>query len=74
MNSHGPLDKWWALIKSAVAAWIEDYAPSMGAALSYYTVFSLPPLLLIVCGGQCVHRRWRTLGPGDAPTGSCAAM
>ena len=40
--------EWWALIKSAVAAWIDDYAPSMGAALSYYTIFSLAPLLLIV--------------------------
>ncbi|MGZ5157203.1 MAG: YihY/virulence factor BrkB family protein [Caldimonas sp.] len=39
---------WWALVKSAGAAWIDDYAPSMGAALSYYTVFSLAPLLLIV--------------------------
>jgi membrane protein len=27
---------------------MDDYAPSMGAALSYYTVFSLAPLLLIV--------------------------
>ena len=27
---------------------IDDYAPSMGAALSYYTVFSLAPLLFIV--------------------------
>jgi membrane protein len=48
MSSHGPLNKWWALIKSAVAAWVEDYAPSMGAALSYYTIFSLGPVLLIV--------------------------
>jgi membrane protein len=39
---------WWTLVRSAVAAWIADYAPSMGAALSYYTVFSLAPLLLIV--------------------------
>src|SRR5205085_10686237 len=39
---------WWALVKSAVSSWIDDYAPSMGAALSYYTVFSLAPLLLIV--------------------------
>jgi membrane protein len=38
----------WRLVKSAVSAWVEDYAPSMGAALSYYTVFSLAPLLLIV--------------------------
>jgi membrane protein len=39
---------WWNLVKRAGAAWIDDYAPSMGAALSYYTVFSLAPLLLIV--------------------------
>jgi membrane protein len=39
---------WWALMKESVSAWIDDYAPSMGAALSYYTVFSLAPLLVIV--------------------------
>ncbi|RZL33582.1 MAG: YihY/virulence factor BrkB family protein [Rubrivivax sp.] len=39
---------WWALIKGSLSAWLADYAPSMGAALSYYTVFSLAPLLLIV--------------------------
>jgi membrane protein len=36
------------LAKQAVKAWIDDRAPSMGAALSYYTVFSIGPLLLIV--------------------------
>ena len=40
--------QWWQLVKAAVAAWSDDYAPSMGAALSYYTVFSLGPLLVIV--------------------------
>jgi membrane protein len=35
------------LIKQAVSAWIDDYAPSMGAALAYYTIFSIAPLLLI---------------------------
>ncbi len=39
---------WWTLVKDAASAWIDDYAPSMGAALSYYAVFSLAPLLLIV--------------------------
>ena len=38
----------WPLIKDSVTAWIDDYAPSMGAALAYYTVFSVTPLLLIV--------------------------
>ncbi|HET6600039.1 MAG TPA: YhjD/YihY/BrkB family envelope integrity protein, partial [Burkholderiaceae bacterium] len=42
------LAAWWRLARSAVTAWVDDYAPSMGAALSYYTVFSLAPLLLIV--------------------------
>lgn len=41
-------DNWWGLIKKAGASWVDDYAPSMGAALSYYTVFSLAPLLVIV--------------------------
>ena len=36
------------LCKEAVTSWQEDYAPSMGAALAYYTVFSIAPLLLIV--------------------------
>ena len=39
---------WWPLIKGTTTAWVADYAPSMGAALSYYCVFSLAPLLLIV--------------------------
>ena len=39
---------WWELVKKAGTAWVDDYAPSMGAALSYYTVFSLAPLILIV--------------------------
>ena len=38
----------WQMIKAAVHAWMDDYAPSMGAALSYYTLFSLAPLLIIV--------------------------
>ena len=36
-----------SLAKETVRAWSNDYAPSMGAALSYYTLFSIAPLLLI---------------------------
>jgi membrane protein len=36
------------LVKDSVAAWSADYAASMGAALSYYTIFSIAPLLVIV--------------------------
>jgi len=39
---------WLKLVKAAGAAWVADYAPSMGAALSYYSVFSMAPLLLVV--------------------------
>ena len=37
-----------SLVKDAASAWVEDRAASMGAALSYYSVFSVAPLLLIV--------------------------
>jgi membrane protein len=36
------------LARDAVVAWIDDRAPTMGAALAYYTLFSIAPLLLIV--------------------------
>jgi membrane protein len=39
---------WWGLVKQVTHSWIDDYVPSMGAALAYYTMFSLAPLLLIV--------------------------
>lgn len=38
----------WLLITSAFNGWNDDYAQSMGAALAYYTMFSIAPLLLIV--------------------------
>jgi membrane protein len=38
----------WILIKAATSSWVDDYAQSMGAALAYYTMFSIAPLLLIV--------------------------
>ena len=40
----------WRLARNAARAWADDYAPSMGAALSYYALFSIAPLLLIVIG------------------------
>ena len=38
----------WVLVKKTVTAWQDDYAQSMGAALAYYMVFSVAPLLVIV--------------------------
>jgi membrane protein len=45
INMH--LKQIWHLIRKSVEAWIDDYAPSMGAALAYYTLFSIAPLLII---------------------------
>jgi len=36
------------LLKAAAVHWVQDYAQSMGAALAFYTMFSIAPLLLIV--------------------------
>jgi len=57
-----PLREWWDLLKQAAFAWIDDAAASMGAALAYYTTFSLAPMLVIaiavagfVFGPQAAH-------------------
>ena len=34
--------------KESLSAWVDDRASSMGAALAYYTLFSIAPLLMIV--------------------------
>jgi membrane protein len=36
------------LVKQSVRDFMDDDCPSMAAALSYYTVFSLPPLLVLI--------------------------
>lgn len=36
------------MLRKVFDAWLDDNVPSMGAALAYYTLFSLAPLLLIV--------------------------
>jgi membrane protein len=38
----------WQLLKSSVQEFIDDDCSTMAAALSYYTVFSLPPLLVLI--------------------------
>ena len=37
-----------SLLKETWADWNEDKAPRLGAALSYYTVFSIAPLLIVL--------------------------
>ena len=38
------------LVVDAGKDWLDDKAPRLGAALSYYTAFSLPPLLVALIG------------------------
>ena len=38
----------WPLITEAAKEWSADNAARLGAALAYYTVFSLAPLLVII--------------------------
>jgi membrane protein len=38
----------FTLLKQTFQEWIEDKAPQLGAALAYYTVFSLAPLILVL--------------------------
>jgi len=36
------------IIRGTFAAWFKDNAPSMGAAIAFYTLFAIAPILLIV--------------------------
>jgi membrane protein len=38
----------WSLLRDTVLSWLDDDASTLGAALAYYTLFSIAPLLLIV--------------------------
>ena len=68
----------WQLVTQVARAWLDDYAPSMGAALAFYTLFSLAPLLLIVVSvagmafgeeaarGEITHQLQSLMGVGAA--------
>lgn len=38
----------WGLLTTTFNEWLADNAPQLGAALAYYTVFSLAPLILVL--------------------------
>jgi membrane protein len=38
----------WPLLTQTFNEWLDDKAPQLGAALAYYTVFSLAPLILVL--------------------------
>ena len=55
-------DRLWAVPKETFAGWWNDNVPRMGAALAYYTLFALAPILVVVIavGGMA-------FGPEHAP-------
>ena len=38
---------WWALLREAVAGWLAHGMSTQGAALAYYSLFALGPVMLI---------------------------
>jgi len=41
------LGAFWLLLKEAGTGWLDDNAPRFGAALAFYTLFSLAPVLIV---------------------------
>lgn len=37
----------WSLLRTSISEWSKDKSPRLGAALSYYTIFAMPPLFMI---------------------------
>lgn len=66
------------LAKCSYRAWSDDYASSMAAAIAFYTVFSIAPLLIIVIAiagliwgqdavrGEVIHQIGGLVGPDGA--------
>src|SRR4051812_8834963 len=41
------ISAWARILKRAALAWVADSIPTLGAALAYYALFSLVPLLMV---------------------------
>jgi len=77
-NAHVSTTTVWRLIKEVFSRFIDNNAPRLGAALAYYTVFSMAPLLVVVVGiagmafgkaaaqGQIVWQIQNLVGPEGA--------
>ena len=48
LHAESILGAYWLMVKKAAIAWLDDGAASMGAALAFYSAFSIAPLLIIV--------------------------
>jgi len=68
----------WSLMKETASRWYAVNAPRLGAALAYYTIFSMAPLLVVAIGiaglffgreaaeGQIVYQIRDLIGPQGA--------
>ena len=54
---------YFGLFKTAGKDWVDDHAPRLGAALAFYTIFSLAPLLTVVI---TIASLWFSDNPGTA--------
>ncbi len=70
-----------SLLKQTASEWLDDNAPSRAASLSYYTIFSIAPLLLIavavaglVFGQKAVHGEVSAQLQGLLGAGSAEAI
>ena len=54
------LDRVARVFKNTANEWMDDKAPTLGAAIAYYTVFSLAPLILLIVSvfGLFVNQNW----------------
>src|SRR2546423_1276083 len=54
----------YELVKDAGQKWVDDSAARLGAALSYYTIFAIPPLFIIVIFIACLFVDEQTVRSG----------
>src|SRR5437762_1574354 len=60
------------LLKQTFADWMEHKAPRLGAALAYYAVFSIPPLIVIVIAAIGVFYKGDVAGAIETQIASLA--
>jgi hypothetical protein len=48
IETHLNYNKIWSMLRQTFSAWNEHEAPRLGAALAFYTILSLAPLVILV--------------------------
>jgi len=71
----------WSILRTAAAGWVADDAASMGAALAYYCLFAIAPILIIalavvgsVVGPDTAQRQVLSQIPSLVGTSGAAAV